>query len=107
MAEVDVVERGPCDGDGGDADAAALERRQPGGDGPRPMVRARPQRALLARDVAHALEPGERLLHAAAPGLRELDLHGVAPQLALQALRRALRDDAAALDDRQPRREPV
>ena len=107
VAEVHVVERRPRDRGRGDAQAAALERRDDGRDRGGAVVDAGPERAAVHVELRDAGQAAKRRGAVAVPGLDQLDLHGVAAQLALQLLGAALGDDAAAVDDHEPRGEPV
>ena len=92
--------RGAADGDGRDTDAGALERREDGRDGGGTALRAGAQRATVDQrltDAGDTRDGVDRSRVGAAVG--QLDDDRVAAQLGLQLLRRAGRDDPAAVDD--------
>ena len=67
------------------------------------MVDAGVHGAAVDRDVVHAADALERARRTRPSGSRaQLDVDGVAAQLALELLGRALDHDPAAVDDRQP-----
>ena len=107
MPEVHVVERGAGDGRRRDAQAVLLECRDQRGDRSGAVVDARAQQPPVDGQLADAWEVAHGRSRIAVPDLGELDLHGVAAQLALQLVGAALGDDAAAIDDHELGGEPV
>ena len=104
VAQIDVVERWPRDGDRGDPDARrAPARETTAGTADAPCsARARSERpssvgSPQARRRRPALPPPRRL----AAGVVQLDVDGIAAQLRLELVGRALGDDTAAVDDRE------
>src|SRR5215218_10217531 len=91
----------------GNAQAAPLEGTDDGGNGGGAVFDAGAEQAPLERQLADAddLRHGRRRL--AVGGFAQLDLDGVAAQLALELLGSSLDDDTAAVDDREPGGEPV
>jgi hypothetical protein len=84
-----------------------LERRDDGRNRRRSVVDPSPEHAPVDAQLADPRQPLDGRDGVAVAGLDELDLHGVAAQLALQLVRAALGDEATAVDDHQAGREPV
>ena len=84
-----------------------LERGQHGRYRCAAVVCAGAQRAAVELDVVDARDAAECDTRAGDLGVRELDLDRVAVELALELVGRAVRDDPSAIDDREPRGEPV
>ena len=90
------------DGDGGDTDAGALERGEHRRDGGRAAVGPGAQRAAVDERLADAGDARRGPDRSLVGRLGQLDDDGVAPQLGLQLVRRAVGDDPPVVDDRQP-----
>ena len=110
LAQIHVVERGPGDRRGGDADAGGIERREqsraarwrryppaPAGCGP-------PARS---RGAVPSSPPSAAWTWPRRNGLGKLHLDGVAAQLGFQPLRRALDHDLPVVDDGDALRQVV
>ena len=107
VAEIDVVERRAGHRHRGDRVAGRLERGQSGWHGGCTVACPRTNALTVPGDLAQPVDPRAQRIERQLRRLQQLDLERISLQRALQLLRAARGDDAAAIDDRKLRSKLV